>query len=131
MKFLHLTMPIYKQKKNGKRLLLGWNQISNLNRYAKNSIKQWYTREVIKRIDGEEKINYDGKYSLVLTLYYKNKRSDRNNVCAVAEKYTLDALQVYGLITEDDVEHSIECHSYVGGRDKGNPRIEIELFKRE
>ena len=49
-------MPIYKQKKNGKRLLLGWNQISNLNRYAKNSIKQWYTREVIKRIDGEEKI---------------------------------------------------------------------------
>ena len=127
--FLKFTMPIYKQKKNGKRLLLGWNQLACLNKYTKNSIKQWYHREVINKLKGTISEVYKGKYRVEIVLFYKNVRCDLSNVCSVADKFSLDALQELGILKEDNVKHAVEVHYRLGGCDKENPRVEIELWR--
>jgi hypothetical protein len=66
-------------------------------------------------------------YKMSYTYYYKNLKSDLGNVCALASKFSNDALQELGYVIDDNVQHLQEEHFYVGGRDSANPRIHVVL----
>lgn len=112
-------------------MLLGWNQILMLHRYTKNTLKRWYDGVVLSQVSGKEVEEYDGKYGIRITLFYQNARCDLGNVCGVAEKFTLDALQECCVLKNDNVTRCVETNYIVGGCDKENPRVEIEIYKVE
>lgn len=130
MIFLTLTNPIYKITRN-KKTLLGWNQVLMMHRFTKNNLKRWYDSVVLSQISGKEIEEYDGKYGIEIVLFYHNARCDLGNVCGVAEKFTLDALQEGGVLKNDNVTKCVETKYIVGGCDKENPRVEVKLYKIE
>ena len=74
----------------------------------------------------KEKIK--GKYKTHAKIYYKNIISDAPNTYYLMDKFTMDALQAYNVLDNDNVEQ------YIGGswdvyEDKLNPRIEIDIFE--
>lgn len=130
MIFLTLTNPIYKITRN-KKTLLGWNQVLMMHRFTKNNLKRWYSDIVISQVSGKKIEEYDGKYGIEVTLFYENARCDNSNVCGVADKFTLDALQECGVLKNDNVTKCVETIYRVGGCDKENPRVEIKIYKIE
>ncbi len=121
-------MPIYKQKKRGK-MLLAWNQLSLLHYRSRNTLKVWYNDIVTNKLLGEAFDGYDGLYESVITLYYENSRCDMSNVCSIADKFFLDTAQTLGIVANDNVKRYVKATYIVGGQDKENPRVEIELYK--
>lgn len=128
MTFLSLTNPIYKTTRN-RKTLLGWNQVLAMHRFTKNSLKRWYDTVVLSQLSGKKIEEYDGKYGIEITLYYENARCDLGNVCGIAEKFTLDALQECGALKNDNVVRCVETKYLVGGCDKENPRVEVNIYK--
>lgn len=123
-----IEMPIYKQKKKGK-MLLAWNQLSLLHYRSRNTLKVWYNDTVTNKLLGEAFDGYDGLYESIITLYYENSRCDMSNVCSIADKFFLDTAQTLGIVTNDNVKRYVKATYIVGGQDKENPRVEIELYK--
>lgn len=124
----NVEVPIYKTTRK-KKTLLGWNQIALMHYKSRNNLKVWYTKEVEKRIDRTNMETYDGLYEAVFTLYYENVRCDLSNVCSVADKFVMDAIQELGLVKNDNVSRYVKATYLVGGRDKENPRVEV-IIKR-
>ena len=102
-----------------------------MHRYTRNNIKRWYNEIVLSQVSGKEIECYDGTYGIKITLYYQNVRCDNANVCGVADKFTLDALQECNILANDNVTKCVETQYVVGGCDKDNPRVEIEIYKVE
>lgn len=123
-----ISMPIYKAKKKGK-MLLAWNQLALLHYRTRNTLKVWYNDMVTNKLVGEVFDEYDGLYESVITLYYENSRCDMSNVCSIADKFFLDTAQNLGIVTNDNVRRYVKATYIVGGQDKENPRVEIELYK--
>jgi len=132
MKF---TLPIYKKKKSkkGKKessLLLGLNAYRNMHYRTSNSLKKWYEKLVHKEILDEKYDVYDGEYEMNYLVYYKNPVSDLGNIGSIADKFTQDALQSAGVVTNDNVKHCTRIVFEVGGQDKDSPRVEVTFKKR-
>lgn len=69
------------------------------------------------------------KYTLHITIYYRNAGSDGSNIAALVEKFSLDALQSLGLTTQDNVTSHVGTTWTTGEQDKLNPRCEIIVTK--
>ena len=66
-------------------------------------------------------------YSVLYVYYYKNVVSDLPNAGALASKFFNDSLQTLNLVPNDNVKYLLAEHYLVGGQDKLNPRIEIQI----
>jgi dUTP diphosphatase len=79
----------------------------------------------LKLLSNKEKIK--GSYQVRYKYFYKNDNSDLKNVTSVIDKFFNDALQKLGIVENDNVKYFKESIDRVGGMDKKNPRIEIEV----
>lgn len=125
-----LTLPIYYTKhfktKKDKTYLVGLNWFRNAHHFLQNEVKKHYHELVILLLmDFED--DRIGKYRIKYKLYYKNKASDMMNIVPMVDKFFNDALQEMGLIENDNVQFFGDCNIKVGGQDKENPRLEIEI----
>ena len=101
------------------------NWFRNAHYYEQNKVKQWFHDLVKDQIFNLTPII--GTFTVELTLYYKNSNCDPSNVCSMIEKFTLDALQEFNIVTNDNVKfHTGSCYR-VAGQDKINPRCEVIL----
>ena len=117
-----LVLPIYWN--NGKKtILLSQNWYRNAFFYEQNRAKQEFHELVAHQLQGTQRLA--GLFTLELSLYYKNPNCDLSNVCSIIEKFTLDALQQHGIITNDSVKYHLGSLTRVAGQDKVNPRCEI------
>lgn len=123
-----IEMPIYYQMRK-KKVLLGWNQIIPLHPYSRNNLKKWYNLKVLEQVSGRKDSLYDGKFGAEIRLYYHNARCDLGNVCSVADKFAMDALQEANVIINDNVNKYVESSYVVAGNDRDNPRVEIILYE--
>ncbi|MGL5962300.1 MAG: hypothetical protein ACRCZ0_10165, partial [Cetobacterium sp.] len=75
---LEIELPIYRtsNKKTGKQMLLGYNQVSNLQKHYKNHIKSEYEAIIANKIGGWDKETYEGKYVIEYELFYPHARLD-------------------------------------------------------
>ena len=97
--------------------------------FVMNKVKQLFHEQVKEQIEKLPQLQYPIRCKY--TVYTKTKRLfDVNNVCAVADKYFMDALVEFGKLPDDNYEYYLgfaECS--FGGISKDNPRIEVEIYE--
>lgn len=130
---LEIELPIYRtsNKKTGKQMLLGYNQVSNLQKHYKNHIKSEYEAIIANKIGGWDKETYEGKYVIEYELFYPHARLDLSNVCTITDKYLCDAMQTCGIVKSDNVNNCIGVSFKVAGKDTDRPRVVAKVFKGE
>ena len=122
------TLPIYYTQefktKDDKTFLLGMNWYRNAHYHIQNKVKQDLEASLLKQFEQVGPIL--GPYKVHYTVYYKNPSCDGANIVALSEKFFLDALQV-DLVRQDSVRHHLGSTWVIGGCDKLNPRVEINI----
>ena len=121
---IKLTLPIYYKDNKGTHLL-GLNKYERMHYHPLNKLKQDYYKRVRSQIDRKHKIS--GQYTAHFKLWYKNPTCDAPNIISVIEKIAMDGLQLYNVITEDNVKYYKGATWEVVDRDIENPRVEIEV----
>lgn len=120
-KSLKLTLPIYFGVR--KKTLMSLNWYGNIHYATRNNVKRYFHERIGKAVPKDAKIA--SPFKTQFNLYYKNKKSDPDNIVAVVSKFLLDALQEHGVIVEDNVQHYIESSFKVIEQDRDNPRMEV------
>lgn len=116
---MQIKMPIYwilpRKTKKDKKIPLGMNWYRNSPYFESNKVKKEYQDMVIEKIG-----NYkaEKQFWICYTFFYTRTNQDKSNFVALAEKFTLDALEKNGNIEGDTVKNHIESHSKVGEKDK-------------
>jgi hypothetical protein len=124
-----MTLPVYyTHKVKGKQttILVGLNKYERMHHHPLHKMKQHYYALISKNLT---KNKITGKVKTEYVYYYKNKQSDAPNVVACIDKMFMDALQINGIIQEDNVQNYIGSTWSVGGQDKLNPRIEVRVIE--
>ena len=123
-----VVMPMYFMKSK-KRTMVGMNVFRNLHYTTKNKLKRDFASKVFEQLE-EKNIKfdvYDGLYECEFILYYENKLCDMPNVCSLIDKFVLDAFVTYGVVKNDNVARYVKSTYVVGGQDKQNPRVVVNL----
>lgn len=109
----------------------------NLNTYRQygscffimNKVKQLFHEQVKEQIDNLPILKTPIRCNY--TVYKRDARAfDVNNVCAIADKFFMDALTEYKKLEDDNYKFYLgfgECN--FGGIDKENPRVEVEIVE--
>ena len=117
-------MPLYIEKKNGKKIHLNLNNYRNWHYQSSNNFKKQYQEIAYPKIP---KIK-NKKIAIKFTLFRADNRScDLSNVCSIHDKFFCDALTKHGFIPDDSCEHVRSVSYLYGGIDKQNGRVEIEI----
>jgi len=121
---MKIIMPLYIEKKNGKKIHINLNNYRNWHYQTSNQIKKAYQEIAHRKIPKQK----HALISIRFTLYRgDNRRCDRSNILSIHEKFFCDALTKNGFIP-DDCDKFIKSTSYhSGGVDKGNGRVEIDI----
>ena len=114
----------YKYKPD-KTLLVGINQVLHAHKFTRNKIKAWFTDYFLGVFLKEKPLPLEGPYEVAYVYHYKNPASDLSNVCATVDKFFLDALQLGGIVKEDNVQYCKKITYIVGDKDTEHPRVEI------
>lgn len=123
---IKLDLPVYWNITKNRKIFVGMNWYQRANKYEINKVKQEYHELIkLKLFGNKEKIK--GSYQVKYKYFYKNSGSDLRNVTSVIDKFFNDALQELRIIVNDNVNYYKESVDIVGGMDKKNPRIEIEV----
>lgn len=121
-----LNLAIYRTKnKKGEKMLIGMNQIMGAKNHFKNYIKQQYQDMVVEEAKRTNQPIISGKYEAIFILHYPHARMDKSNVCAMVDKYAIDALVEAGYLPNDNVNNYKKAVYIVGDNDKENPRCEV------
>lgn len=127
---IKLELPVYWSITKKQQTLIGMNWYQRANRFQINEVKKAYHELIrVKLLSNKEKIK--GSYLVRYKYFYKNDNSDLKNVTSVIDKFFNDALQELGIVENDNVKYFKESIDRVGGMDKKNPRIEIEVEELE
>ena len=118
-----LSLPIYIGVRVKK--MLGMNWYADVGRYQRAKVKRDYHVIVGKTLPKDIKLSCPIRTHY--KVYYKNVLSDACNIVAVVDKFLMDALQEYGVITDDTVKHYIQSSWEVVEQDKDNPRVEVTI----
>ena len=124
---LPLTVYLPRVTKPAKKIHINLNEYRNWHYIVSNQAKDIYKKGLESQLS---KIKFDGKITLVFTLFRGDKRRvDRANILSIHEKFFCDALTFYGCI-KDDNDNFIEETRYRSGQvDRENPRVEVEILK--
>ncbi len=132
-KIIKLSLPIHQEKKvKGKitKYLVGMNWYRNEHFFLSNEVKKKYS-EMIKEQLKDNKIKFIGEYKVKYTLYYQSKSCDLSNVCSLISKFLNDTLQELWIVNNDNVQFLTKEVYVVGGLDKIEPRVEIEITEEK
>lgn len=106
--------------------MVAMNWYRNVNPFTEHKVKEHYHKIILKHLEalkGKKSTRYTIRYKL----FHKSKICDAMNVISIIDKYLCDALQEGEIVVDDNVQHYKYGSWIVGGLDKLNPRMEIEL----
>jgi len=117
-------MPLYIEKKNGKKIHINLNNYRNYHHHTSNNVKKAYQEIAHRKIPKQKHKQIKIKF----TLYRADNRScDLSNVCSIHDKFFCDALTKHGFIPDDSCEYIRSITYQYGGVDKNNGRVEIDI----
>lgn len=95
-----------------------------------NRVKYKYEQLVIKQLRFSELRNVKLKTPIVIYyhIYAKDKKHDRMNIGACADKVIADALQKAGILSNDSWDCVLNAH-FEYDIDRVNPRIEVTIVE--
>ena len=124
---MKIVLPIYytieKKTKKSQTILISLNWYRNAHFHISNKVKEYY-HSLIKEQITKEKI---WEYKTSCDVYIKNINSDPSNIESLMIKFTLDALQEYWVIENDNIKYHKWTLGGIYEIDKLNPRCEIEI----
>ena len=127
---IKLELPVYWETRKNKLELMSLNWYGKTNKFERNKIKKEYHKLIkIQLLKNKKKIK--GKYRVNYKYFYQNSRSDLDNVAAVIAKFLNDGLKELGIIVDDNVKYLVNSQLSIGGCDRKNPRMEIEVEEIE
>ena len=110
-----------------KSWILNLNIYRNTNRFTLNDVKIIYKKLMKKQIESLPILN---KVAVRFILFAGSKRKmDTPNVCCIHDKFFMDAVVEFGKLADDTFDHYTETGYKYGGVDRGNPRVEIEIYE--
>lgn len=121
-----LAVMVPRKTKEPLKCIINKNNERNWHYHVINKVKKLYAQAIRSQVEGLK----FGRIKVELT-YWKptNRRSDRNNVLMIHDKFAMDALVEFGCI-EDDNDEIIESSLMLGGQlDRDNPRVEIKIIE--
>jgi hypothetical protein len=105
---------------------LNWNFYRAAHVSTINRGKECYRQEMEEPISNLPSM---GKVFCVYTVYPKTRRKyDIHNVCAVHEKFFMDALVHGGKLPDDNLDYCLGSMYLHGALDRDNPRVDIKIF---
>jgi len=129
--YIHCVSGVYYTQhfkyKKPRTFLVSMNELNNAHYHMKNNIKSWFTDYFTGIFLKTKPVPIVGPYEVAYVYYYKNASSDLGNVCSLTDKYFCDAIQIAGIVQEDNVNYCKKITFLVGEQDKENPRVEIYL----
>jgi len=127
---IRLELPVYWYVTKKKKKFIGMNWYQGADKHEINRVKKEYHKLIESKLTGnEEKIK--GSYQVRYKYFYKNPKSDLRNITSVIDKFFNDSLQVLRIVENDNINFLRKTADEVGGMDKKNPRIEIEVEELE
>lgn len=127
---IKIDCPVYiiipRKTKKDKKYAMNLNAYRNWKFIVSNILKDAFS-EALRDVLSDLKI----KDELFITYkYYKasNRRSDKNNVICIVDKFFCDSLVKYEVIEDDNDEFILSTYSCKTELDKENPRCEAKLF---
>lgn len=117
-------MPLYIEKKNGKKLHINLNNYRNWHHHTSNNIKKEYQAIALRKIPKQKHKQISIKFTLIRG---DNRSCDLSNVCCIHDKFFCDALTKHGFIPDDSCEYIRSIEYRYGGVEKGFGRVEIEI----
>ena len=128
---MRLILPTRIEVSSRKCFILNLNNYRNAHYHTLNTAKRNYKHAVKKALPSQlDKIEYP--VLITYTLIKGDKRKcDVSNICPIVEKFTCDALQELGVLSEDDYNHVCESRYAWGGIDKGKERVEMHIQTKE
>jgi hypothetical protein len=116
----------YKTKKP-KTFLVSMNELRSAHYFMQNNIKRWFTDYFMGLFLAAPPVPIVGPYEVAYVYYYKNEASDLGNVCSLTDKFFCDAIQLAGIVPEDNVNFCKKITFLVGEKDVLHPRVEVHL----
>ena len=124
---MKITLPIYyeieKKTKKNQTILVSLNWYRNAHFHISNKVKEHYHNLIYSQLSKEKIWQYRTKCDV----YIKNINSDPSNIESLMIKFTLDALQDYWIIENDNIKYHLWTLWWDYAIDKNNPRCEIEI----
>lgn len=109
-----------------KSWILNLNNYRNAPHFLLNDTKKLYKAHMRDQIDTLPPLQ---KVAVRFTLFPQTRRkTDTPNVCAIHDKYFMDALVEFGKLPNDTFEYYVETGYRFGQVDKHNPRVDIEIY---
>lgn len=128
-----IVLPIYYTQefrtKKDKTFLVGLNWERNAHHFMKNTVKKVYHQLTYRQLESPD--SPLTKFTVHTTVYWKNSSCDPRNVVPMIEKYALDALQLHGVLTNDNAKFDMGGTFSNGGQDKENPRCVIIIKEHQ
>ncbi len=116
-------------KNKVRKYYLNLNSFRNWNFHVANNLKKKYKEILYPQLHNKR---FEGVLHIKYTVYKGDKRSaDLDNLTTVHIKFFQDALVEIGAIKEDNVNVIQKTTCLFGGYDKGNGRVEIEIYRME
>lgn len=127
---IKIDCPVYiivpRKTKKDRKYSMNLNAYRNWNFIVSNMLKNTFS-ETLECVLSDLKI----KDELFITYkLYKasNRRSDKNNVICIVDKFLCDSLVKWGCIEDDNDDFILSTYSCKTELDKENPRCEAKLF---
>lgn len=121
---LKVTLP--RKIKNDRSWILNLNNYRNTHFQILNQAKHLYKdfmQEQIVILPSLQRI------AVRFILFPRTQRMvDTSNVCSIHDKFFMDALVEAHKLPDDNYRHYVETGYKFGGIDKGNPRVDIEIY---
>lgn len=125
---LPLSVTLPRKTKADKVFTLNLNIYRNCHHMTLNQAKiAW--KEIVKQSTAGKQIVEPSPFKFVYTVYPATGRKfDLANVLSIVQKFTDDALQEFGFITDDSYKVIPIIVYKFGGVDKEKPRVELEIY---
>jgi hypothetical protein len=126
---MKIILPIYytieKKTKKSQTILVWMNWYRNAHFHISNKVKEYYHRIIKEQIIKENIWEFKTRCDV----YIKNINSDPSNIESLMIKFTLDALQEYWIIENDNIKYHKWTLWWDYQIDKLNPRCEVTILE--
>ena len=125
---LPLSVTLPRKTKADKVFTLNLNIYRNCHYMTLNQAKVLW-KDIVAQSTAGKQIVEPSPFKFVYTVYPATGRKfDIANVLSIIDKFTADALQEFGFITDDSYKVIPIIVYKFGGVDKEKPRVELEIY---
>lgn len=120
------SVPLRVKVSKKKYFILNLNNYRNAHHRVTNTAKRNF-HDIVYNL-GLPRVRYDKIHVRYKIYPPTNRLYDGNNVISIIDKFLMDALVNLSVVPDDNIKHVICPYWEHSGKDKDNPRVEVEVY---